>query len=73
MSYTTVLRDAFPHCFAVREGILAEVLAELLAPDEHHSNGSSFAVTADIESGHRKLWLSEASFQRVRNHLVAMS
>lgn len=66
MTYQSKLPEVFPHCVALREGHLAAYLAKLLEPNSRFPNGSSFSVTVDIEEGWRRLWLSEASFERVK-------
>lgn len=63
--YDRTLPPVFKYAVVVEESRLAPVLAALLAPDSRFPNGSSFAVTTNVEDGKRKLWLSEASLPRV--------
>ncbi len=65
MSYDSRLPALFPVCVVIGEGQLAEKLAILLSAADCYRNGSSFAVTVDTEEGMRKLWLSQASAERL--------
>lgn len=65
MSYDSRLPALFPVCVVLSEGQLAEKLAVLLSPDARCTNGSSFAITVDTDQGMRKLWLSQASAERL--------
>lgn len=65
MSYDSRLPALFPICVGLSDAAVAEVLAKLIAPDAQYTNGSSFAVTVDTDTGYRKLWLSQASAERL--------
>ena len=63
--YDAQLPMAFTHVVVIQESQLAPLVAKLLSPDRQHTNGSSFAVTADATTGMRKLWLSHCSAKRL--------
>lgn len=65
MTYGRELATAFPFVVDIPEAQMASLVAKLLSPDSVHTNGSSFAVTADTRHGFRRMWMSESSAARV--------
>jgi hypothetical protein len=65
MSYRSVLPQVFTRSVVVDEGQVAAMISKLLAPDSRFPNGSSFAITVDVEDGRRCVWLSESSAKRL--------
>jgi hypothetical protein len=65
VSYQAKLPELFPFCAAIEASAVADLIAILVAPDESHPNGSSFAVTVDTDESMRCLWLSKASAERL--------
>ena len=65
MSYNQALPQVFPHVIVVNRHHVPRI-AELLASADHrYANGSSFAVATNSDRGTVKLWLSDASLQRL--------
>lgn len=64
-AYDVRLPDVFPHGFEFSVEHIERCLEVLNKPEPPASNGSSYAVTADARDGHRKLWLSRVSAQRL--------
>jgi len=68
-TYLAVLPEVFPHSVLVlSDHRLHELINFLLSDDEVCPNGSSFAITANAQLGHRHLWLSQASMERLFKH-----
>jgi len=69
-AYERLLPTLFPHSI-IMDSVNVPRLAGLLAsPDDRHLNGSSFAVTADTPPPNLRVWLTDASFRRVRSDPV---
>lgn len=64
--YRTELPKVFPHCYSVPLDRVSQFVKQLSRADTVYPNGSSFAVTVDAEPGRAHLWLSDASYARIR-------
>jgi hypothetical protein len=64
--YKETLPHSFPNAVSVPGDRLAVYVAKLITPNSRFPNGSSFAVTVDNQEGYCWLWMSDASFERVK-------
>ena len=64
---------AFPYCFVVPAENAVVCVSLLLRNSAICPNGSSFAIDSATKFGYRHLWLSKASFQLVKNVILAGS
>lgn len=71
MSYPRITDHSFAYSFPVPEATAQEIAAFLISAEGMGpaglGNGSSFAVTARENEGLRRVWLSLASFDRLRD------
>ena len=59
--YKEQLRNAFPY-FAITSANTARVISRaLMEPSTRFPNGASFAVTTDVPSGKRKVYMSKVA------------
>lgn len=64
-SYDHVMPVVFPKMLILSVASAEKVAFILNQASKVCVNGSSFAITADAPSGHRKVWLSKASADRL--------
>jgi len=64
--YDTALPQAGFICLVAHIDDVKVIVGLLIEGDEYCINGSSFAITTDTSFDYRKVWLSQASYKRLK-------